>query len=285
MVRFGRIVYNLTGIMSNKGLVKNSNKIGEAVCDKMKASGGVIKPAEIETIIADTIGKKGASRIKVVESTNVAKKYALENSTITEKEFDEMYTQIMGFSVGNKYNREAILHVKNLDALDSDALYQSFGPAMLANTIAHEFQHSLTFSSGKSGLIRKFGKLSFIRKLVDKQEALLKQLRVQEKYHSLQIQALAEDLSNPEKVRELVQNVMTKGEDKNNLFIIQNLIKLYKNEARSYKVGFDIHCRYLEQELPNAKGIVEMYEKLVNALKQERSCIIKNKMKNVFGLS
>ena len=280
MVRFGRIVYNLTGIMSNRGLVKNSNKIGEAVCDKMKASDGKITPAEIEKIITDTIGKKGAKRIKIVDSTDEAKKYALEHGNISAEEFDNMYGQILGFACGDKYKREAILHVKSID----DSFYQYFGHEYLADAISHETQHAMSFSSGKFDLIKKFSKIPFVRKLIDKEEVLIRQLGIQDKYSSIQLLALGEDVLTPEKARELVQKVLKNGDDKNNLFTIKTLIKYYKDEIRSYTVGYEAHSKYLGQELPQAKSIIERYEKLVMALKQERVNIVKNKIKDFIGL-
>ena len=66
--------------------------------------------------------------------------------------------------------------------------------------------------------------------------------------------------------------------------LIKTLIKYYKDEIRSYTVGYEAHSKYLGQELPQAKSIIEMYEKLVMALKQERVNIVKNKIKDFIGL-
>ena len=40
MVSFGRFVFKATGVMSDKGLSKNSKKIGEAIASQMKKMEG-----------------------------------------------------------------------------------------------------------------------------------------------------------------------------------------------------------------------------------------------------
>ena len=74
------------------------------------------------------------------------------------------------------------------------------------------------FEDKLSGIsVDKFGKSL---KALDKEEVLIRQLGIQDKYSSIQLLALGEDVLTPEKARELVQKVLKNGDDKNNLFTI-----------------------------------------------------------------
>lgn len=285
MVRIGRILYNMTGVMSNKGLVKNSRKIGDAICDTMKAADGTITPQQIKEIITDTIGKKGASRIKILDSYEDTKKFVLEQGGISLQEFDDFYKEILGCSGPHRYKREAILHLKPKELIPPECPKELLDEATLANVITHETQHAIAATSGKDSFIKKFSKLSFVRKYLDKQINLQEKLGLQGIYTNMQLAAFSETSSVFKKPEELIRSFLKEGDDKNNLFIIKNLIKLYKDEIRSYNVGFKAYGRYKGVTLEGKNFVERVFEKLVEALKQERSVIRKNQLKRFFGLS
>lgn len=285
MTRIGRMVYNLTGIMSNKGLVKNSRKIGDAICDTMKAADGNITSGQIKEIIEKTIGKKGASRIHIIDSVDDVKKHVLENDGCTLDEFEHFYAECLGCSAPYKYKRESILHIKPKELIAADCPPEMLDKATLADIITHETQHAMSASSGKQDFIKKFHKLPFVRKFIDKQIALQKKLGIQTIYTDLQIEGFQTPNFDKTKAKELIQSKLTTGDDKNKLFIIKNLINLYKDELRSYNVGFSTHSRYLGQKLPGEKTVFDMFENLVKALKQEKTSVRKHQIKSFFGLN
>ena len=95
MVSLGRLVFRATGVMSNRGVMKNSRKIGTAIAEKMKQTGGKIESQEIEQIISDTIGKKAARKIKIVDSNPEFTVFHLfDDNTITCKKLLEILNSI-----------------------------------------------------------------------------------------------------------------------------------------------------------------------------------------------
>ena len=63
MITIGRLVYKASGIMSKKGIVKNSEKIGRKLADEIKTGEGKVKIDRIFELLERTIGKKKASNI------------------------------------------------------------------------------------------------------------------------------------------------------------------------------------------------------------------------------
>ncbi len=150
MVSLGRLVFKATGIMSNRGVMKNSRKIGTAIAEKMKQSGGKIESQEIEQIISDTIGKKAARKIKIVDSQTMREEMVNAGEKI--KDIDKMFECAAGVTHPDNYSRKASVFVNEEYLTKAFAAFPDIISAVKANTLGHEIQHAISNTSGRMGL-------------------------------------------------------------------------------------------------------------------------------------
>lgn len=287
MVSLGRLVFKATGVMSNRGVMKNSRKIGTAIAEKMKQTGGKIETHEIEQIISDTIGKKAARKIKIVNS-KTAMREEMVNAGAKIKDIDKMFECAAGVTHPANYSRKASVFV-NEEFLT--ATFPGMTSALKANTLGHEIQHAISNTSGRMGLYKLKGHFSFGRKMIDKKMNKAKALDLQTKYVELQDICLKSLLSGKQvSEADIVKTLYSKGilqvgKDKENAFILKNLRDVYKDECRSYKVGYEAFETFNGTKNPKqVNEIINLYENFVKATNKELRHARLNRVKRFFGM-
>lgn len=289
MVSLGRLVFKATGVMSNRGVMKNSRKIGTAIAEKMKQSSGKIESQEIEQIISDTIGKKAARKIKIVDSKN-AMREEMVNAGAKKADIDRAFEFAGGWTQHDKYRRKASIFI-NDDFLTGVGLSGVAYNTARTNTLAHEIQHAISNTSGRMGLYKLKGHFSFGRKMLDKEFNKAKALDLQSKYIDLQEICLkkllsGEQVSEADIVKTLYsKGILQVGKDKENSFILKNLRDVYKDEYRSYKVGYEAAETFNGTKNPKqVNEIINLYENFVKATNKELRHARLNRVKHFFGL-
>lgn len=289
MVSLGRLVFKATGIMSNRGVMKNSRKIGTAIAEKMKQTGGKIESQEIEQIISDTIGKKAARKIKIVDSQTMREE--MVNAGTKIKDIDKMFECAAGVTHPANYSRKASVFVNEEYLTKAFAAFPDIISAVKANTLGHEIQHAISNTSGRMGLYKLKGRFSFGRKMIDKRINKAKALDFQSKYIDLQEICLkklqsGEQVSEADIVKTLYsKGILQVGKDKENAFILKNLRDVYKDECRSFKVGYEAFETFNGTKNPKqVNEIINLYENFVKATNKELRHTRLNRVKRFFGM-
>ena len=289
MVSLGRLVFKATGIMSNRGVMKNSRKIGTAIAEKMKQTGGKIESQEIEQIISDTIGKKAARKIKIVDSQTMREEMVNAGEKI--KDIDKMFECAAGVTHPANYSRKASVFVNEEYLTKAFAAFPDIISAVKANTLGHEIQHAISNTSGRMGLYKLKGRFSFGRKMIDKRINKAKALDFQSKYIDLQEICLkklqsGEQVSEADIVKTLYsKGILQVGKDKENAFILKNLRDVYKDECRSFKVGYEAFETFNGTKNPKqVNEIINLYENFVKATNKELRHTRLNRVKRFFGM-
>ncbi len=280
MVSFGRIIFKATGVMSNRGLIKNSCKIGQRIAETMKHSGGEIKPAEVQRIVQDTVGKKTARKIQFVDRDTFVSR-SLDLGGASKSELEQMLSFADGVALPNKYSRGSSIFLKGDTA-----------NVKTAGMIAHELEHALNNSVGKMSVLKGFlGKFSWGRKYLDKMIARQKELGLQCKY-----QSMYEELTNNLKiskrfdintVRDLLysKGILQVGKDKENMFILKVLRTGYRDEVRAYTtqaktnraMGQKFHGKVYDM-------VANEFNTLAKGIAQEVKNIRTNRIRSFWGL-
>lgn len=289
MVSLGRLVFKATGIMSNRGVMKNSRKIGTAIAEKMKQTGGKIESQEIEQIISDTIGKKAARKIKIVDSQTMREEMVNAGEKI--KDIDKMFECAAGVTHPDNYSRKASVFVNEEYLTKAFAAFPDIIPAVKANTLGHEIQHAISNTSGRMGIYKLKGHFPFGRKMIDKKFNKAKALDFQSKYIDLQEICLkklqsGEQVSEADIVKTLYsKGILQVGKDKENAFILKNLRDVYKDECRSFKVGYEAFETFNGTKNPKqVNEIINLYENFVKATNKELRHTRLNRVKRFFGM-
>lgn len=289
MVSLGRLVFKATGIMSNRGVMKNSRKIGTAIAEKMKQTGGKIESQEIEQIISDTIGKKAARKIKIVDSQTMREE--MVNAGAKIKDIDKMFECAAGVTHPANYSRKASVFVNEEYLTKAFAAFPDIIPAVKANTLGHEIQHAISNTSGRMGIYKLKGHFPFGRKMIDKKFNKAKALDFQSKYIDLQEICLkklqsGEQVSEADIVKTLYsKGILQVGKDKENAFILKNLRDVYKDECRSFKVGYEAFETFNGTKNPKqVNEIINLYENFVKATNKELRHTRLNRVKRFFGM-
>lgn len=290
MVSLGRLVFKATGVMSNRGVMKNSRKIGTAIAEKMKQTGGKIETHEIEQIISDTIGKKAARKIKIVDS-KTAMREEMVNAGEKIKDIDKMFECAAGVTHPDNYSRKASVFVNEEYLTKAFAAFPDIISAVKANTLGHEIQHAISNTSGRMGIYKLKGHFPFGRKMINKRMNKVKALDLQSKYIELQEICLKRLQSGkPVGEADIVKTLYSKGilqvgKDKENAFILKNLRDVYKDECRSFKVGYEAFETFNGTKNPKqVNEIINLYENFVKATNKELRHTRLNQVKRFFGL-
>lgn len=289
MVSIGRLIFKATGVMSNRGLVKNSSKIGTAIAEKMRQSGGKIESAEVHKIISDTIGKKAAKKIKIVESKEEAKSFLLKQGRKPE-DINDVFEKAGGFTSTENYKRQGIIFV-NDDYLRLLSPNKEIFSVIRANTLAHEIQHAISGTSGYLSLPKVKGNFSLGRKMIDKDIEKTLKYDCQSKYLKLQMASIekmerGESLTKNDIIELLYsKGILTPGKDKENAYILKMLKKIYADEVRSYSVGFDASAKYAGTEVPaEAKNVISLFDTLSKGAGEELNHVRLNQVKQTLGI-
>lgn len=281
MFSVGRLIFRTTGVMSNRGLAKNSRKIGEAIADVAKKSGGNIEEVQLEKILSDTIGKKSAKKIQFVDKdTFIAQ--ARKNGVASEKELENSLDFMDAAAVADKYGGKGYVYIKK----GAEDLNEKPG------IVAHELQHALSFSFGKSSIPERFlGKFSLGRKYIDKTSLKMNSMGVQGKYLELYEDAfnnlrLGKNFDEGE-IKNLLysKGILKIGEDKKNARILKLLRKMYKDEVRSYTVQAQTNKAFGQDSYANVyEKFTENFKSLIKDIRQEEKHVRANRVRKFFGL-
>lgn len=289
MVSLGRLVFKTTGVMSNRGLMKNSRKIGTAIAERMKQSGGTIETQEVEQIISDTIGKKAARKIKIFGSKDVARAY-MEKQKNKAADIEQIFKEAGGVTIPENYSRRAGVYL-NRSCIDEFVGGNSqLASAFEVNTLAHEIQHAMTATSGKTSLQKSIGRFSFGRKLIDKVVQKARNLDLQKKYMDLQLECMetiqkGKPVSEAEIIKTLyAKGILQVGKDKENAFILKYLKRVYEDEYRSYRVGNEAMTAFLDSIMPERIiHVNDLYRDLVKVTGKELKHARLNQVRRFFG--
>lgn len=277
MVTLGRLIFKATGVLSNRGLVKNSRKIGERIAETARNNNGQVKIAEVRKIVEDTIGKKAASKIDFVDKDTMVK-LAMDTGAFSEQEVKGTLDFASALTLPAKYKRSASIYLKG----------DINNPDMAALT-AHELHHALSFSSGKLSVPKFMGKFSRGRKYMDKIAKYQKSCGFQEKSNELYKIALDNIRCGknftPETIKELLysKGIIKVGEDKKNLRILSALSKMYKDEFRAYSLQAEV-LNSLGQDGSVYSRLAGEFDSLAKGLKSEVKQIRINHIKKFFGM-
>lgn len=280
MVTLGRLIFKATGVMSNRGLLKNGRKIGQRIAETVQHSGGEIKPAEVQRIVQDTIGKKAARKIELVDRDTFVSR-TLNLGSASKSELERTLSLADGIASPNKYRRGANVFIK--DGTDNGET---------AGIIAHELEHALNYSFGKMSVSKGFlGNFSWGRKYIDKATARQKELGLQGKY-----QDMYEELINNLKIRKSFdidtvrdllysKGILQVGKDKENKLILKMLRTMYKDEVRAYSIQAETN-RAMGQEFAGKVYdiVANEFKTLVNGVTQEAKNIRANRIRRFLGM-
>lgn len=289
MVSLGRLVFKTTGVMSNRGLLKNSRKIGTAIAERMKQSGGTIETQEVEQIISDTIGKKAARKIKIFGSKDVARAY-MEKQKNKAADIEQIFKEAGGVTIPENYSRRAGVYL-NRSCIDEFVGGNSqLASAFEVNTLAHEIQHAMTATSGKTSLPKSIGRFSFGRKQIDKLVQKARTLDLQKKYMDLQLECMKtiqkeKPVSEAEIIKTLyAKGILQVGKDKENAFILKYLKRVYEDEYRSYRVGNEAMTAFSDSIMPERIiHVNDLYRDLVKVTGKELKHARLNQVRRFFG--
>ena len=290
MVSIGRLIFKATGVMSNRGLVKNSSKIGTAIAEKMWQSGGKIESADVHKIISDTIGKKASSKIKFLNSRESAQDFMLKQG-LKQKDINQAFDACAALTAPEKYRRHARIYI-NEPYLNSLAEENPILPAIVGtNALAHEIQHAISFTSGYLSVPKLIGKFKFGRKMIDKANEKSLKYNLQAKYMDLYTMAVKKYNAgmslNVKDIKELLysKGILTPGKDKENTYILRYLKKVYADEVRSYNAGFAAAAKYAGIDIPvDAKNVISLYKNLSEGAAQELKHTRMNQIKRFLGI-
>lgn len=280
MVTLGRLIFKATGVMSNRGLLKNSRQIGQRIAETMKHSGGEIKAAEVQRIVQDTVGKKAGRKIQFVDRDTFVSR-GLDVGVASKSELEQMVSFADGVTSPNKYRRGANVFIK--DCTDNGET---------AGLIAHELEHALNHSFGKMSVLKGFlGKFSLGRKYIDKAISRQKELGLQGKYNDM-YKELEDNLKTGKRfdidtVRDLLysKGILQVGKDKENRLILKNLRMAYKEEVRAYTIQAETN-RAMGQEFAGKvyDMVANEFNTLTKGMAQEAKNIRINRIRSFLGM-
>lgn len=310
MVSLGRLVFKATGVMSKKGIVKNCQKVGQKVAERMQETGGKIDNIEIQQILSDTIGKKAASKIKIAGDKESFMQACCKNLSLPDNIAEYMYNSSLSAAIPARGNGALVnLRLANLPK------------KQIANTVSHELEHGLYYSfSSAAKRTKLINKTSLGRKYIDKM--MQKAPDVNVKGTVLQT-SLVSEIGNlgysalgftkgtskistlleksgceskqelQEKIRKMLysKNIISIGEEKDNAFLLKQLIGSLKDEKRAYTAGAfsekywnNLLGKDLNGLLSKSELNASLYGEAVNVLKQELRHTRLNQLKRFFGL-
>lgn len=289
MVSLGRLVFKATGVMSNRGLMKNSRKIGATIAERMQQSPGKLETQEVEQIISDTIGKKAARKIKIFGSKDAARAY-MEKQNNKAADIEQIFKEAGGVTIPENYSRRAGVYL-NRSCIDELVGGNSqLASAFEVNTLAHEIQHAMTATSGKTSLPKSIGRFSFGRKRIDKLVQKARTLDLQKKYMDLQLECMKSiQKGKPVSEAEIIKNLYAKGilqvgKDKENAFILKYLKRVYEDEYRSYRVGNEAMTAFSGPIMPERIiHVNDLYRDLVKVTGKELKHARLNQVRRFFG--
>lgn len=280
MVTLGRLVFKATGVLSNRGLAKNSRIIGEKIALTAKSNGGKLNTAEVKKIVEDTVGKKVASRINFLDR-GAFKEQALKQG-IPEAYIDDAFRNFAGITSPSKYARCADIFINENFAQGANGV----------NIVTHELQHALSHTTGKLSVRRGiFGKFSRGRKYLDKIEAKSAQADIDNKYMLPYISAIQQTQASGkaitlEEARQLLSEEagLIAGNNKENIYILKKLKAFYQDEARSFSAGFGAADVYRGSTLPIYQEQILTMQNLSLAAKQELRQARLSRIKSFLGI-
>lgn len=302
------LVFKTTGIMTKRCLLSSSKAVGKKVCDKMAQKQGKIDYSEVKQILAETIGKKAASKITISGDKDSFMHAACKILKLPKSQAETIYTQCLSATIPISGSTSLC----NLRITDE-------APSTIANLTAHELEHAMYQTSSFTSLIAKLKyKIPFFRHHHEKLKTktpLLNQKNQEFQNFLLNAFGLgsiytaaiknnfsyllnrAEPASRQklrEKIREILfdKEILSLNNEQDNAIILKMLKRILKDEKRAYKAGAFAENYWLslqEKKSPDFLNISEfraiLYGEAQRVCKQELWYNSLNKLKKFFGLS
>ena len=316
MITLGKMIYKLTGYMTKKELVRNARAVGKQACTRMQETGRNLSHTEINEILSGVIGKKGATKIEIsgdkasLVKASLVKAY-MENFGAPKVDAEYVANRCLSAALakgkGNKTHLN--LQLGKMPALKS------------VNIIPHETEHALHRTFSFDILLTKlFGKTSIGRKYIQRAEENCrilnrKNIVLQENLIEgltgwrdaaggiaseatragalLEITKCTDKQMLRKKIKELLyeKDVLEIGNDKQNNFVLKEIIGGLKDESRAYNTGASVEKLYRQglrdgSHIATTKSevIADICDEAVQVMKKERIHIQKNRLREFFGL-
>ena len=300
MVSIGRLVYNITGVMTKKGIMKNCEKIGCTLADEIQQTNGKVEISRVSKLLEQTIGKKKASKIIISDDFQSFNTFAKENLKMTEESIQNSFEHSKSTVVPPGKNGKTLLSLRINDATPTDAL----------NTLSHELEHVLYNNVSSYAKIRNI----YLKRMSQKQyEQLINSTSDYYNDTMTDFQLKLLDLSklgksalsgiteykaglsgllkqtgfkSREKLHETIrtiirQDVLLPHCNLDNFSLLKTLLRAIQDEARAYKVGGTVQ-RYADSSnsLTKSEMFAQLYNEAAIVLKEE----VKNQKKNLLRI-
>ena len=300
MITIGRLVYKASGIMSKKGIVKNSEKIGRKLADEIKTGEGKVKIDRIFELLERTIGKKKASNIIITDDFETFRDFARKNCKMSDDVIEDTFKHSLSLVMPPGKNGKTLLSLRTSNTTTTESL----------NITAHELEHVLynnvSFSTKISRFIiknmsdKKYESFLnsttniFNETMTDFQLELLKLCKIEKSAsygiteHKAGMEGLLKQTGckNKEelhdKIRTIIrQDVLLPRCNIQNFSLLKVIRDGLQDEIRAYKVGGAVQ-RYVEpsETLTKSEMFARLCEEAANVLKAE----LKNQKKNIWRM-
>lgn len=305
-----RLIFKATGIMSKGCIVKNCEKIGNAVSEEMARNSGHIEIEKIHEILCNTVGKKAASKIKITADKDSFLEVARNKIGIPEEQAE---------SIWNSSSSSAIpIEGKNsLVSLRIDRM----APSTKANISVHELEHAMNQTcSFESLFTRLFNKTKYGKSQIAKmmeQVPMLNQKGFETQSNLIftigRFGISCKGLSEVEKgltgllkqtkftsrteLREAIRGMLYSNGilspetmAKDNKLILKFIKTLLKDESRAYSVGGKSENLWYKLSKTPTNGNAtkselcsDLYDEAVSVINEELKHIRHGKVKKLLG--
>lgn len=310
MITLGKMIYKLTGYMTKKELVRNARAVGKQACTRMQETGRNLSSTEISEILSGVIGKKGAAKIEISGDKASLVDAIVKNFGFTKSSAEMVANNCLSAALGKGVGNKTHLNIQ----VSNMPMHKS------VNIIPHETEHALHRTFSFNMLFTKFLEKTslgrkYLQKMMTKSEMINdKNLRLQGNLMNLtgwndaaggialekaRTDALFEvtKCSDIQILREQIKKILYEmkvleiGNDKQNNFVLKQLIPGLADESRAYNAGSAVE-KFYKQTVENASQIgttksevvADIYDEAVQIMKKERRHIQKNRLREFFGL-
>lgn len=304
-MNISKIIYNVTGRMTKKHIIKTAESIGTEIIKRAHAKGD-LQISDINEIYIKKLGKKKASKIIISDKFEDFKNFAMKHLSFSD-EMAEMF--FMGSKATVLPNSNLSKTFLKINLKDFDGLNE------IANTIAHESEHLLFINFSFRNFFERLGlKIkgskwanNYIKKYATKineknlalQQYLIYGAKVGEaalggfSKHKRGIDGLLQQMEIPtlKDLQNSLTNIithLTKGEDrKTKLKILKGIKFSFKDEVRAYRVGSNVErSLYPKTERATKSEILaQLFEETIKVLNGQIKTERKNKLRNLFRLN
>ena len=306
MAIISRLLYNATGIMPQKEIIRTCKRIGIELGKDCKP-GENIDLEKLRKLLTEAVGTKKANKIVITDDLDTFKKYT--KSLGFDDDLSETY--FMGTKsavLQNPKDKTILLSLRTAGEKTEAAL----------NIASHELEHALFYAiSPRATLEKIYMKLrgqKFLNNLIQKYGQLLneKNMELQQNLlwfsklengdtfggytkHKLSREGLLKQTDMPlyktlrDNLDDFVHNLMD-NDHKTNIKVLRTLRDMLKEESRAYKTGGAVE-RFWQESIgnssPNATKseiYAMLYDETIPSIKSELKKQQIERFKNIFKI-